>query len=585
MSAPLFSLRPDLPRSNAFPMVHTPSPFVATGQGAGAAMRSADLFGQLLRLPARQPAASPTPERSPNTATETGPAPDDDLVARTASDASSEVEDKPASNEAETAEEADLSAATETAGALAVAASEGQRDSHSASDFALSESAALSDSNAGQSLQALENANSAEGELASELRGLNASNTEDGATSLLPTAQGQLELAGQANLRADVSLDIALSTDSGADSSTAAETKANHEISAAMLTGDPNTDALKEGAEQRSQREAVESLEQEQAANRSNSGEATSTQERSAKGDRRQRGKWYEQDAAKVDHAAANSMERAERQSEKQLTAEATTNASTDAVAETPPAETLPPPEANPLLVDSLASSAALVAAESSSVGAGSTGDLLKAATGSTSSSTLELGESGVGSNSSQSASRRGASETQQSGAVQPGDSTDLTQQEKIRLIQRVTRSFNRLGVDGGQINLRLHPPQLGSLNVQVRLEGRTMTAKLTTETGAARDAILESLPILKNRLAEQGFEISQFQVEVANNDQADASLGGNADEQAYDQEAFRRQRHETPYNFRHIAPSLVASTEPIHHLGPSGAPSWQPSTGIDIQA
>jgi len=584
MSAPLFSLRPDLLRSNAFPTNHASSPFAASGQGAGAAMRSADLFGQLLRLPARQPASLPIPERSPNTATETGPAPDDDLVARTASDASPEVKDKPASNEAETAEEADLSAATETAGALAVAASEGQRDSHSASDLALSESAALSDSDAGQSLQALEIANSAEGELASELRGLNASNTEGGATSLLPTAQGQLELAGEASLRADVSLDIASGADSGADSSTATETKANHEILTTTLTGDRSTDALKEGTAQRSQLEADESLGKEQAINRSSSGEATSTQERSAKGDRRQRGKWYEQDAAKVDQAAANSMERHEPQSEKQLTAEARTDALADAAAESPPPHNVAHPELNPLPVDSLASSAALIAAESSSIGGGSTSEMRNAATGSTSSSTLELGEGVVGSNSSQSASRS-ASETQRSGAVQPGDSTDLTQQEKIRLIQRVTRSFNRLGVDGGQVNLRLHPPQLGSLNVQVRLEGRTMTAKLTTETGAARDAILESLPILKSRLAEQGFEISQFQVEVANNDQADASLGGNAGEQAYDQQAYRQHQQESPYSFRSVPRTTVESIDATRPVGANAALGWQTSTGIDIQA
>jgi flagellar hook-length control protein FliK len=112
------------------------------------------------------------------------------------------------------------------------------------------------------------------------------------------------------------------------------------------------------------------------------------------------------------------------------------------------------------------------------------------------------------------------------SGVVSASQESDqLTQAERVRLVQRVARSFARLGPMGGQINIRLHPPQLGSLNVQVRMEGRTMTAKLTTESTAARDAILESLPVLRGRLSEQGFEIASFQVEVADNN-SDAASG-----------------------------------------------------------
>lgn len=92
-----------------------------------------------------------------------------------------------------------------------------------------------------------------------------------------------------------------------------------------------------------------------------------------------------------------------------------------------------------------------------------------------------------------------------------------LSQQERVRLVQRVARSFSRLGPDGGQITLKLHPPQLGVLNVSVRIEGQTMSAKLQTESSAARDAILENLPVLRERLAEQGVDVSHFQVDVAN--------------------------------------------------------------------
>ncbi len=544
-------------------------------------MRSADLFGQLLRLPASQPAPAPRQEHSPNTAHEPKPTSEDKLAARNESGPTSELAEKPVSNEIETEDETDLSAAANTAAALAVAASEEQAESQSASELAPSESTALNESSAGQSLQALENANVAEGELASKLHGLNVSNTEDEAAAQLLAEQGQLNPEGEATQPNPTPLDLERNADSNAGS----DTKANHGLPAARLPGGQNTDTLKEEVEQRFQADAAQRSEQEQAATQSHSSEPTSTQERSAKGDRRQRGKWYEQDFAKIDQTAANLREHVETQSEKLLASEVSTDALADSAADAPPSQSIAPRESNPPLVDSLASSAAVVAAEARSVGAGSTNELPNAATGSASSSTLELGEGLIGSNSSPSAIRRGATETQQPGTVQPGDSTDLTQQEKIRLIQRVTRSFSRLGVDGGQINLRLHPPQLGALNVQVRLEGRSMTAKLTTETGAARDAILESLPILKNRLAEQGFEISQFLVEVANNDQADASLGGNAGEQAFDQDAYRRHQPDTPYSLRQPPRSTQANLDPTRTVGPNAALRWQTSTGIDIQA
>ncbi len=164
-----------------------------------------------------------------------------------------------------------------------------------------------------------------------------------------------------------------------------------------------------------------------------------------------------------------------------------------------------------------------------------------------------------------------------------------LTHAERVRLVQRVSRSFARLGPMGGQISLKLHPPQLGALNVQVRLEGRSMTAKLTTESGAARDAIMESLPVLRTRLAEQGFEINSFQVDVADNP-ADVSsqdrspghsqagsddLGGRENRQAgqgtdYRRLAVQRQRG---------GDQGIEST-----LAPSAA-TWELPRGVDVEA
>jgi hypothetical protein len=50
------------------------------------------------------------------------------------------------------------------------------------------------------------------------------------------------------------------------------------------------------------------------------------------------------------------------------------------------------------------------------------------------------------------------------------------------------------------------------------------MAAHLTAQSSAAREVIMESLPQLRQRLAEQGFEISQFTVDVTSDPTMSAS-------------------------------------------------------------
>lgn len=164
-----------------------------------------------------------------------------------------------------------------------------------------------------------------------------------------------------------------------------------------------------------------------------------------------------------------------------------------------------------------------------------------------------------------------------------------LTHAERVRLVQRVSRSFARLGPMGGQVNIKLHPPQLGALNVQVRMEGRTMTAKLTTESSAARDVILESLPVLRGRLAEQGFEISSFQVEVADNN-ADPTSGNGNPQAAYDQSSGGNSGNQAGQgvDYRRLAAQQRSRSDGLRDSSLGGAPravAWQMLAGVDLQA
>jgi len=163
-------------------------------------------------------------------------------------------------------------------------------------------------------------------------------------------------------------------------------------------------------------------------------------------------------------------------------------------------------------------------------------------------------------------------------GVTEPG----LSQQERVRVIQRIARSFNRISSEGGTINLRLHPEHLGSVSVQVRLEGRSLSARLSTETTAARDAIMQDLPALRQRLADQGFDVTKFQVDVAGNG-ADASFAQSNGQSQFGQSENRSSGAQTDY--RRVAANREARAATIRQLSPVTNLNWQSNASIDLQA
>jgi flagellar hook-length control protein FliK len=82
-------------------------------------------------------------------------------------------------------------------------------------------------------------------------------------------------------------------------------------------------------------------------------------------------------------------------------------------------------------------------------------------------------------------------------------------------LLARVARAFTAAQERDGEIRLRLSPPELGSLRLDVRIQDGAMVARLQTETDAARTAIIDNLPALRDRLSEQGVRIERFDVDL----------------------------------------------------------------------
>lgn len=86
---------------------------------------------------------------------------------------------------------------------------------------------------------------------------------------------------------------------------------------------------------------------------------------------------------------------------------------------------------------------------------------------------------------------------------------------DRIRLVQRVANAFQRLGMDGGQVRIRLHPAELGSVRLDLQIQGKRLNARVTAETEAARGVLREHLPDLRQRLVEQGIQVERIDVEL----------------------------------------------------------------------
>jgi len=112
-------------------------------------------------------------------------------------------------------------------------------------------------------------------------------------------------------------------------------------------------------------------------------------------------------------------------------------------------------------------------------------------------------------------ATRQGAAHLRESDTSAPRSQL-LSDVERLRFVQRVARAIGTSATaDGGQMRLRLSPPELGSLRMEIVVRQGTVTAHVEAETTAARDVLLENLPALRERLAEQNIKLERFDVDL----------------------------------------------------------------------
>ena len=113
---------------------------------------------------------------------------------------------------------------------------------------------------------------------------------------------------------------------------------------------------------------------------------------------------------------------------------------------------------------------------------------------------------------------------------------TQLTEAQQSRLVERVAKAFDIARSRGDStVRLRLSPPELGALQMELQVERGSLIARLEVETRTAREVLLENLPTLRQRLSEQNITVDQFDVDLLDR-QADEDWRGGRERKSWQQ-------------------------------------------------
>ncbi|MDX2494823.1 MAG: flagellar hook-length control protein FliK [Desulfuromusa sp.] len=80
---------------------------------------------------------------------------------------------------------------------------------------------------------------------------------------------------------------------------------------------------------------------------------------------------------------------------------------------------------------------------------------------------------------------------------------------------QVVTQISGSVNGESGRMVLRLQPAELGSLKLELMVEGDRIRANIQAQSHQVQELLERNLPQLRNALAEQGLKIDQFQVNI----------------------------------------------------------------------
>lgn len=91
-----------------------------------------------------------------------------------------------------------------------------------------------------------------------------------------------------------------------------------------------------------------------------------------------------------------------------------------------------------------------------------------------------------------------------------------LPQVERM-VVQQMVDRIRVIHRNGGtqEIRMRLDPPELGHVHMRLEMDGNTVAARFTVESAVVKQALEANFAQLRDTLAEQGFKVEKFDVNV----------------------------------------------------------------------
>ncbi|MCS7236814.1 MAG: flagellar hook-length control protein FliK [Thermoguttaceae bacterium] len=151
------------------------------------------------------------------------------------------------------------------------------------------------------------------------------------------------------------------------------------------------------------------------------------------------------------------------------------------------------------------------------------------------------------------------------------GDGEPLDVSDKTRFIQRVAQAFAGGVRRDGTIRFKLHPPELGTLRLQIRWKSGGLLARLEAENPEVCALLSEGLAALRQRLETQQIRVDKVEVVLANGSENPTDLtGGGQPPQPW-----------SPWNDR---PQVYAPARPIQSTETSVAPWIIDQHRVDVR-
>jgi flagellar hook-length control protein FliK len=116
-------------------------------------------------------------------------------------------------------------------------------------------------------------------------------------------------------------------------------------------------------------------------------------------------------------------------------------------------------------------------------------------------------------------------------------EAAETPQVDPSRFIGRVVKAFHTAQERGGTLQLRLSPPVLGAIRLQLTVTDGVLTAALETESADTRRLLLDHLPVLRDRLAEQNIRVERFDVDVQQEHRRDQANPRGSNQNPYQQQ------------------------------------------------